>query len=97
MYVGTYTSGSSKGIYAFRFDDASGVLTPLGLAAETKSPSFLAVSPNRQFLYAVNEISSFEGERAGSVTAFSDRRADRQADDAECQVVEGRRPLPSRG
>jgi len=70
VYVGTYTSGSSKGIYAFRFDDASGKLTPLGLAAATKSPSFLAVSPNHQFLYAVNEISSFEGEKAGSVTAF---------------------------
>jgi 6-phosphogluconolactonase len=71
VYIGTYTSDSSKGIYAFRFDDASGVLAPLGLAAGTKSPSFLAVSPNRKFLYAVNEISSYEGERAGSVTAFN--------------------------
>jgi 6-phosphogluconolactonase len=71
VYVGTYTGDRSKGIYAFRFDDASGVLAPVGLAAETKSPSFLAVSPNRKFLYAVNEISSYEGERAGSVTAFT--------------------------
>lgn len=71
VYIGTYTADTSKGIYAFRFDPASGTLTPVGLVAETKSPSFLAVSPNRKFLYAVNEISSFEGERAGSVTAFS--------------------------
>jgi 6-phosphogluconolactonase len=71
VYIGTYTSGTSKGIYAFRFDEGSGKLTALGLAATTKSPSFLAVSPNRKFLYAVNEISSFEGETAGSVTAFS--------------------------
>lgn len=70
VYIGTYTGASSKGIYAFRFDDASGALTPVGLAAETKSPSFLAVNPNRKFLYAVNEISSFGGERAGSVTGF---------------------------
>jgi 6-phosphogluconolactonase len=71
VYVGTYTRGSSKGIYAFRFDDGSGVLTPVGLAAETDSPSFLAVSPNHRFLYAVNEVSSFGSEKAGSVTAFS--------------------------
>jgi 6-phosphogluconolactonase len=71
VYIGTYTGNTSKGIYAFRFDETSGALKMLGLAAETKSPSFLAVSPNRKFLYAVNEISSFEGEKAGSVTAFS--------------------------
>jgi len=71
VYVGTYTGDTSKGIYAFRFDGASGKLTPVGLAAETRSPSFLSVSPNRRFLYAVNEISSFEGERAGSVSGFS--------------------------
>ena len=70
VYVGTYTGNASKGIYAFRFDEGSGALSPVGLAAGTKSPSFLAVSPNHNFLYAVNEISSFEGERAGSVTAF---------------------------
>lgn len=71
VYIGTYTGDSSKGIYAFRFDEGSGALSPVGLVAETKSPSFLAVGPNRKFLYAVNEISSFEGERAGSVSAFS--------------------------
>jgi 6-phosphogluconolactonase len=71
VYIGTYTGDRSRGIYAFRFDEASGALTPVGLVAETKSPSFLALSPNRKFLYAVNEISSFEGERAGSVSGFS--------------------------
>jgi 6-phosphogluconolactonase len=71
VYVGTYTGDNSKGIFAFRFDEASGALKMLGLAAETESPSFLATSPNRKFLYAVNEISSFGGEKAGSVTAFT--------------------------
>jgi 6-phosphogluconolactonase len=64
-YVGTYTSGASKGIYAYRFDDSTGKLTALGLAAETSNPSFLAVSPNRRFLYAANENST------GSISAFS--------------------------
>jgi 6-phosphogluconolactonase len=64
-YVGTYTRGKSKGIYAWRFSPASGKLTSLGLAAETSNPSFLAVHPNRRFLYAVNE------NNTGMVSAFS--------------------------
>ena len=74
MYVGTYTRGrnvTSKGIYAYRFQPSTGQLTALGLAAETASPSFLAIHPNHKFLYAINEINSFQGQRAGSVSAFS--------------------------
>jgi 6-phosphogluconolactonase len=71
-YVGTYTRpNKSKGIYAWRFKAASGKLTVIGLVAETANPAFLAVHPNRKFLYAVNEISSYEGKRAGSVSAFA--------------------------
>jgi len=66
LYVGTYTRPQkSKGIYAWRFQPATGKLTPLGLVAETTSPSFLAVHPNQQFLYAVNEVN------AGMVSAFA--------------------------
>jgi len=71
-YVGTYTRpNKSKGIYAWRFQPATGKLTAIGLVGETVSPSFLAIHPNRKFLYAVNEISNFEGKRAGSVSAFA--------------------------
>jgi 6-phosphogluconolactonase len=70
-YVGTYTEKSSKGIYAFQFDAATGKLSPLGLAAETTTPSFLAVHPNHKFLYAVNEVNNFNGQKSGAVSAFS--------------------------
>ncbi|MGH9326552.1 MAG: lactonase family protein [Terriglobia bacterium] len=63
VYVGTFTAAptppepprpsSSKGIYVFRFHSAKAVLTPLGLAAATFSPSFFAIHPNHRFLYAV--------------------------------------------
>lgn len=78
MYVGTYTRAPSKGIYAYRFQGATGAVTPMGtagLAAETVNPSFLAVHPNQRFLYAVNEISNYEGGRDGSVSAFAIDRA----------------------
>ena len=70
MYVGTYTRGASKGIYAYRFSSATGKTTPIGLVAETENPSFLAIHPNRRFLYAANEISKYDGQAAGSVSAF---------------------------
>ena len=55
-YVGTYTTKTaSKGIYAFRYDASSGKLAPIGVAAETRDPSWVAVHPNGKFLYAVNE------------------------------------------
>src|SRR5437879_1084101 len=69
-YVGTYTRETSKGIYSFRYDPASGELTPIGLAAEMVNPSFLTIHPNRKFLYAVSEVGN-DGKTNGSVTAFS--------------------------
>ena len=71
LYVGTYTGKDSKGIYAYSFDAASSALTPLGLAAETVNPSFLAIDPSRRFLYAVNELGNYQGASSGAVTAFA--------------------------
>ncbi len=73
VYVGTYTDGASasQGIYLLELDTASGALTPKGLAAESASPSFLAIHPTRKYLYAVSEVGSFGGEKSGSVSAFA--------------------------
>ena len=71
VYVGTYTDKGSKGIYAYRFDPVSGESDAIGLVAETPNPSFLAVDPNRKFLYAVNEIDNFNGSRSGAVSVFA--------------------------
>ena len=70
VWIGTYTGPQSQGIYAFRFDDETGTLSPLGLAAETPSPSFLALHPNGKVLYAVNETHDGPGN-SGMVTAFA--------------------------
>ena len=74
LYVGTYTNSAagSKGIYGWRFDAATGTVTSLGLAAETDSPSWVVVHPNKRFLYAANELPPPEaGGPTGAVTAFS--------------------------
>ena len=71
VYFGTYTGAMSKGIYHSTLDLASGQLSPPQLAAEIKSPSFVAIHPNRKFLYAVSEISDFQGKPLGGVSAFA--------------------------
>ncbi len=71
VYVGTYTKEKSKGIYAYRFNPAKDQLTSIGLVAETTNPSFLAVHPNRRFLYAVSEMANYEGRNSGAVSAFA--------------------------
>ncbi len=73
-YIGTYTGARSLGIYTALFDPESGRLSNLDLAAETRNPTFLALSPNGRVLYAANEISNYSGQRAGAVSAFSINR-----------------------
>lgn len=66
VFIGTYTDKTSRGIYSYRWLPQSGELAPMGLAAETSNPSFLALSPNRKDLYCVNE----EGTKPGTVSGF---------------------------
>ncbi len=80
VYVGTYTGPKSKGIYLFKFDaknldGSQDALVPLGLAAETPSPSFLEIDAKRGLVFAVNEVDQFEGKPSGAVSAFSIDRA----------------------
>ncbi|MBV9339290.1 MAG: lactonase family protein [Acidobacteria bacterium] len=69
VYFGTYTGfkyvhhsrtygvgeSHSKGIYFARFNAATGDLSAVQVAAEVVNPSFLTISPNHKFLYAVSE------------------------------------------
>jgi len=71
VYVGTYTSGKSEGIYLYRFNLTSGELSHLSTTRGVADPSFLALAPSRRFLYAVNELENFEGKKSGAVSAFA--------------------------
>ena len=71
VYFGTYAGAKSKGIYISRFDSTTGKLSTPELSAETKNPTFLAVAPGGNFLYAVNEVDHLDGKPAGGVSAFS--------------------------
>ncbi len=73
LFVGTYTEhegSQSKGIYVYRMNSSSGELTFEGEVKDVRNPSFLDLHPQKDFLYAVNEVTSFAGEVGGGVTAF---------------------------
>lgn len=71
LYVGTYTTNGSKGIYAYRYDEASGALQSLGLAAATENPSFLVADREGAHIFAVNETENYQGQSSGGVSAFA--------------------------
>ncbi len=74
VYVGTYTTKTeSKGINAFRFDAATGKMTPAHLAAESPDPSFVAVHPNGKYLYAVNEAGQSSMVSAFAIDAANEK------------------------
>jgi 6-phosphogluconolactonase len=75
LYVGTGTTGDSKGIYVFSYDAKSCDLKSLGLAAEASNPTFLAVDQSGRILYSVNEVSEYKGGATGAITAFAINRA----------------------
>ncbi len=66
-YVGSYENA----IYVYAVDTETGVLTAQGgPVAAPPSPSFLALSPSGEHLYAVNEADDIDGTDAGAVSAF---------------------------
>jgi 6-phosphogluconolactonase len=63
LYVGTYTSTTSEGIYTYQMDQLTGALKRTG-AIKSENPSCVAIDPRKRFLYAVNETP------AGAVSSF---------------------------
>jgi 6-phosphogluconolactonase len=71
LYVGTYTSGKSEGIYVYKFNLASGELTRHGVTKDVVNPSYLVIDARRKFLYAVNETTESGGKKSGAISAFA--------------------------
>jgi|GEM_PF-5097615 len=65
FFVGTYTDGTSEGIYRYQLEGDS--LSSLGLAAKSENPSYLALTPDKQILLAVNET---DREGTGTIESF---------------------------
>ena len=64
MLVGTYTNGSSEGIYKYDFDTENGQILNKSLVAKVASPSYLDISTDKNVVYAIHE------RNPGMVTSF---------------------------
>lgn len=71
LYVGTYTSGKSEGIYVYHLDSRTGELTHFKTVKRIIDPSYLTIDEKKRFLYTVNEVSQFEGKPSGAVSSFA--------------------------
>jgi 6-phosphogluconolactonase len=99
VYVGSYTknppgggSNNPLGLSVFRFNPTNGALT-LVQEVLSANPSFVALDPTRRFLYVVNEIADFEGQKAGSAEAYAINPATGEITLLNRQSVKG--PIPA--
>jgi 6-phosphogluconolactonase len=67
VFVSAFASGEKAGIHAFGFDSETGTLKPLKRATGMQSPFFIALSPDRRFLYSIDEF----GGKDNFVAAFA--------------------------
>lgn len=82
VFIGTYTEpilfgtgkilqGKGEGIYVYRLELSSGGLEFVSKTTGITNPSYLAFDATRHFLYAVNELKTYEGKPTGTVSAFA--------------------------
>jgi 6-phosphogluconolactonase (cycloisomerase 2 family) len=71
LWIGSYTAGPSEGIYVHSFDSQHGTISSEPLqVVKTENPSWLAFSPDRKYLFAVNENGLGQRDIIGRVTSF---------------------------
>jgi 6-phosphogluconolactonase len=67
VFVSAFASGEKAGIHAFGFDSEKGTLKSLKRTTGMQSPFFIAISPDRRFLYSIDEF----GGKDNFVAAFA--------------------------
>ncbi len=68
LFIGTYTNTGSKGIYVYDFNSKNGDVKWVSNTDSVTNPSYLTISKNQKYVYAVNET---DGLAQGRVTAYS--------------------------
>ncbi|WP_442590090.1 lactonase family protein [Pedobacter sp. AW31-3R] len=84
LLIGTYTQpGVSEGIYVYDFDTKTAGFKANTVEKNTINPSFLTLSPDQHFVYAVNEdgkdskVSAFSFDAAaGKLSALNTQKAE---------------------
>lgn len=67
ILVGTYTTNNNDGIYVYNLHKKTGALTPVSHTQNVQDPSYLTLSKDKKYLYAVNELP----KDSGGISSFS--------------------------
>ena len=70
LYVGTYTQNSEQGIYVFSFNNQTGKIDLKHVVKGVENPSYLTLSSDNKYLYAVNENMEYLIKPGGAVSSF---------------------------
>ena len=85
LIIGTYTPGTSDGIYVYKFNTVTGENSFVS-SVKTSNPSYLTISPNNKNVYAVNE------DAPGNVTAFVFNKPNNRLLQLNQQPSQGKHP-----
>ncbi|MBD1382184.1 lactonase family protein [Metabacillus arenae] len=86
-YVGTYTRGDSKGVYRFLLDKEAKKIVDVKEAAELKNPTYVTVSSDNQYLFAVKA-----GDEKGGVAGYSINTETGELEEINDQLSPGANP-----
>jgi len=70
LYVGGYTNESSEGIYQYQFDTETGTLSEKKLIGKSNNPSYLTLSKNKDYLYAISELNNYKNKKSGAISSY---------------------------
>jgi 6-phosphogluconolactonase len=71
VYVGTYAKPDADGIFGYHLNEQTGELTQVLRVKAGPNPSYLTLDKDRKHLYAVNEVTEYEGQKSGAVSSFA--------------------------
>lgn len=69
VFISAFASAEKGAIHAFHFDPETGALKPSHRTGDIQNPFFLAISPDRRFLYAIH-AEKFGGDEDEFVAAY---------------------------
>lgn len=71
IFISAFAPGDEGAIHAYRLDADSGTLTEVHRHADITEPFFLALSPDRNFLYSIHSPDQFGGESHEEIAAYA--------------------------
>ncbi len=70
VFISAFAPGDQGGIHAYQLDDKTGALKPVHRTGGMEHPFFMALSPNRKFLYSIHAPGQFGGKNNEQVAAY---------------------------